>query len=309
MAGHLTRAARAQGHPAEDFLFSYYSLRPGQLRRWHPGAGHVLLGPPRPAQAGWRWYQQVPGPDGRTGWGLDLDAFLAGRGHTVRFVRDLLAATAARPAQLGCFALHEWAMVYRLPGEQVRHATWPLRLGSTGSDAVVEAHRLRCTHHDAFRFFTPQAAPRNEAQPRRTDQLALEQPGCLHATMDLYKWSYKLAPAVPSDLVVDCFELAAAARTLDVRASPYDLRALGYRPIPIETAEGRAEFVEVQRELIRRAAPLRDRLLQACQALLDAIPSERPAGAQDPAATARTATSATATTPATPAATASLPTG
>ena len=27
-----------------DFLFTYYSLRPRQLRRWHPGFGVVLGG-------------------------------------------------------------------------------------------------------------------------------------------------------------------------------------------------------------------------------------------------------------------------
>ena len=28
-----------------DFLFTYYSLRPRQLRVWHPGYGTVLTGP------------------------------------------------------------------------------------------------------------------------------------------------------------------------------------------------------------------------------------------------------------------------
>jgi hypothetical protein len=50
-------------------------------------------------------------------------------------------ATADRPAQLGCFGLHEWVMVYRSGPDDVRHGAWPLHL---------------------------------------------EQPGCLHATMDLY---------------------------------------------------------------------------------------------------------------------------
>lgn len=45
---------------------------------------------------------------------------------------------------------------------------------------------------------------------------------------DLYKWAYKLSPLVPSELVADCFALARKIRTLDVRASPYDLADLGY---------------------------------------------------------------------------------
>ena len=77
-----------------------------------------------------------------------------------------------------------------------RHAV-PLRLGQAGTDAVVEAHPIRCTHFDAFRFFTPPAVGRNRLQPTRETQPELEQPGCLHATMDLYKWAYKLEPGHP----------------------------------------------------------------------------------------------------------------
>src|SRR4029450_2846085 len=39
VAPHLERRARGERHPVEDFLFTYYSLRPAQLRRRHPGAG------------------------------------------------------------------------------------------------------------------------------------------------------------------------------------------------------------------------------------------------------------------------------
>jgi hypothetical protein len=132
----------------------------------------------------------------------------------------------------------------------------------------VEAHRIRCSHHDAFRFFTAPARPRNELQPAREDQVALEQPGCLHATMDLYKWAYKLSPAISSEAVLAGFDLARRTRELDMRASPYDLSALGYRPVRIETPEGRAEYVARQRELADAGQELRARLLAACRALL-----------------------------------------
>ena len=36
------------------------------------------------------------------------------------------------------------------------------------------------------------------------------------------------APLLPSDLVLDCFEHARATRVLDMEASPYDVRDLGY---------------------------------------------------------------------------------
>ena len=105
-------------------------------------------------------------------------------------------AIAARPGQFGCFGLHEWAMVYRTP--EHRHEV-PLRLGQAGTDAVVEQGELRCTHIDAFRFFTPEAVPRNRLAPTRESQPHLEQPGCLHAGMDVYKWAMKLGPLVPGE--------------------------------------------------------------------------------------------------------------
>ena len=83
-------------------------------------------------------------------------------------MRDLLSATVSRPAQLGCFGLHEWAMVHGIPADDVRHAGWPLRLGSDGTDAVVERHGIRCSHFDAYRFFTDSARPRNALRPTRT---------------------------------------------------------------------------------------------------------------------------------------------
>jgi len=262
VAPHLERRARGERHPVHDFLFTYYSLRPAQLRRWHPGAGAVLLD----AAERLAWRDHVSAPGG--GVTLDVAAFAERRAATVRHVRAVLAATAARPAHLGCFGLHEWAMVYRSEG--VRHEDYPLRLGAAGTDAVVEGMRIRCTHHDAFRFFTDAARPRNALQPRREDQVALEQPGCLHATMDLYKWAYKLGPAVPGELLLDCFALARDTRSLDMRAAPYDLSGLGVSPVRIETAEGRAEYVAEQRALAGRGQRLRRRLL----AVVEALPAE-----------------------------------
>lgn len=236
---------------------------PGSCGGGTRGPGVTLGdGAERAEQAGWRHYETV-GPDVR----FDDAGFLADRGQAVRYVRDLLAATASRPARFGCFGMHEWAMVYR--ADERRHP-WPLRLGAAGTDAVVESRPLRCTHYDAFRFFTPPAAPRNELAPTLESRPQLEQPGCVHAGMDLYKWAYTLTPGIPSELVMDCFEHARRAREVDMRAAPYDLRDLGYDPIEIETAAGRAIYVQEQQELADAAAMLRSRLLAACDALLRA---------------------------------------
>src|SRR5581483_1197236 len=135
--------------------------------------------------------------------------------------------------------------------------------GAARTAAVVDATPVRCSHFDAYRFFTPAARPLNRLHPTRETRPDNEQPGCLHANMDLYKWAYKLSPLVPSELVVDCFELARDIRELDMRASPYDLAALGYHPVRVETPEGRAEYAAAQRAFAERAAPLRARLLQS----------------------------------------------
>src|SRR5262249_42454941 len=127
----------------------------------------------------------------------------------------------------------------------------------------VEANRVRCSHFDAYRFFTEPARPLNALRPTRENQPELDQPGCLHANMDLYKWAYKLSPLIPSELVADCFGLAREIRTLDMRASPYDLEALGYPPVRVETPEGRAEYITEQRAFAARAAVLRARLIEA----------------------------------------------
>ena len=279
-AGRLERAGRGEKHPVEDFLFTYYAFRPGQLARWHPGAGVVLLGDAAGDRLGWRWYvrRDVRLDDGTTGRGVgvDVEAFLADRGATLEFVTALLSATASRPAQLGCFGMHEWAMVYGLAEGEQRHEDWPLRLGPAGTDAVVESQPVRCSHFDAFRFFTPSARPLNAVQPNRSDQIMLEQPGCLHATMDLYKWSFQLLPLVPSSVVVQCFALARDVRELDMRASPYDLSELGYEPVRIETPQGRAEYAAAQRRFAERGQQLRRDLLAAVRISRAGQPPESP---------------------------------
>jgi hypothetical protein len=103
--------------------------------------------------------------------------------------------------------------------------------------------------------------PLNPIEPTRATQADLDQPGCLHANMDLYKYSMWFSPYVSSDLIADSFELARSARTLDMQASPYDVSQFGLEPIKVEIPEGRSEYARRQREVMEQAAPLRDRLL------------------------------------------------
>lgn len=292
-AEHRERRARGEKHPVEDFLFSYYPFSTARLRRWHPGwrmaydpvadldpAGHGIGGDVQ--EDGSRtWYVDVPAgtfeseiPDGDVPAGTllrraDVDRYLAERSDALGFMVRLLSASsmARRTPQFGCFGLHEWAMVHGLRPGQQRHEALPLRLSQAETDAVVERERLVCSHIDAFRFFTPSAAPRNATQPTRATQEANDNPACLHVGMDLYKWAMKLSPLVPSSLVLDCFEHARETRVLDMEASPYDVRPLGYGVVPIETPAGKAEYVRRQRALVDRAEQLRGRILGELEGL------------------------------------------
>jgi hypothetical protein len=275
---HLERRRRGEKHPVHDFLFTYYSHRPAALRRWHPGFGIALEDAPeyaslKPYTSVVRDVVQVDRanpPAERHALSVSLE-YLAARRPLVEGVRRLLAATASRPPSLGCFGLHEWAMVHAGDSsEDRRRHDWPLRLGQRGTDEVVEAHRIGCSHFDAYRFFTDSARPLNTLRPGRDDREAFEQPGCLHAGMDLYKHAFRLSPLVPSELVADCFALARDIRELDMRASPYDLSGLGYEPVRIETSRGKQEYVAAQRSFAQRGAPLRQRLLAECDRLLAA---------------------------------------
>ena len=109
-------------------------------------------------------------------------------------------------------------------------------------------------------------------RPTREDQVEHEQPACLHAGMDVYKWCFKLAPAVPSELTLDAFRHALRVRRLDMQASPYDVSGLGLDPVAIETGEGKAEYVARQRELMVTSNSLRRRLLEVIEALTTAFP-------------------------------------
>jgi hypothetical protein len=260
---HQARKSRGEKHPTEDFLWEYYSYRPAWLRRWHPGPDVVLAGEAARDYLRWPEYREAHG-----GVMLDPDTFDPRRREFLAWLRRMLELSTARPAYLGCYALHEWAMVYRLAPGEVRHAQLPLRFPPEEIARVVESLPIRCSHFDAFRFFTPPARPLNRLQPERAATADLEQPGCLHANMDLYKWAFKLAPYSPSGLVADCFALAREIRQVDMRASPYDVTAWGLAPIAIETPAGREEFEACQRDFAARSQPLRTRLIALCDRLL-----------------------------------------
>jgi hypothetical protein len=260
---HKERRARHEQHPVHDFLFQYYMYSPRKLETWHPAPSESLVdssdarerfGPPE--------YRAESGVIRR-----DLSALSHQARERLNGIVSVLAATQSRPANFGCYGVHEWAMVYR--GNVDRHAgVAPLRLPQEEVDGFVESRPVACSHFDAYRFFAEQAKPLNRIRLEWSSRHETEQPGCIHANMDLYRWAYTAMPWIGSEVLLSCFELAAELRVLDMQASPYDLRGLGFEPIPVETMEGRGEYQRRQRELSERAEVLRARLIEVLGDLL-----------------------------------------
>lgn len=254
----LDRMKRGMKHPVHDFLFTYYPFRPAHLLRWSPGPG-LLLKDVKPDETDWP-VEFESCEDGCT-----LALFPEKRRDYLAWAIDYLERVTDRPPNTSCFGLHEWAMVYHAP--EVRHAATPMRLKPAEIADVVDELGLRCTHFDAFRFFTLEAAPKNRIPLERRTTHLHDQPGCIHATMDLYKFAFKIAPWIASELLGDCFLLAWEARRIDMRASPYDLLEQGFEPIRVETREGREEYQRMQLALGEAARPLRMRLLESYRVL------------------------------------------
>lgn len=266
------RRARGQLHPVLDFLFTYYPHSPAKLEQWHPAVGERLLldGEPLPSHFTQKHYFQS-----NDTISLNPSVLRPKDRERYTFSHRLLNKTASRPPNFGCYGLHEWAMVYR--SENTRHRERaPLRLPAQEIAQLVESQTLACSHFDATRFFTPAATPLNRLSPTLETREDLEQPGCIHANMDLYKWAFKAMPWIGSELLLQTFFLALELRELDMRASPYDLSDYGYSAIPIETTAGRTEYATRQQQLSEKAVPLRAEVLTALERLLAHCPSECP---------------------------------
>jgi hypothetical protein len=261
------RKDRGEPHPIADFLFRYYPFPLSLLEQWHPGVGVAVEcpGAPEPPFTD-RWHVV------RDGMVFADPSRLADKERQrLKWKAELLEATRDRAPNFACHGLHEWAMVYG--GKEVRHEkTLRLRLPQAEIDGVVESRTIRCSHHDAFRFFAAEAREFNQLQPSLETRHLMEQPACLHANMDLYKWAAKAMPWCGSDILLDCFELAVELRNLDMRASPYDVSSWGLEAVRIETADGRRQYEAEQRALAARARPLRDSLIEVLRrTLMEAV--------------------------------------
>jgi len=266
---HTKRRSAHIKDPVSDFLFEYYAFRPSHLKRFSVGLGIMMEGESADHFLDRPEFARAPGgvmlqpsPENVKG---KLATFITG----TEWILNLLRATQDRKPRFGCFGLHEWAMLYK--STDPRHKNVNLRIDGSVLSSVVEENEIRCTHFDAYRFFTEAATPLNERVLSREDMQGCEQPGCLHANMDVYRWAFKRAPWISSQLTMDAFDLAMQIRTVDMASSPYDLASSGIEPIPVETREGREQFVREQKTFSARASELRSRLIAEYEQLLLAL--------------------------------------
>lgn len=251
---YFEKRGRQIRQPIEDFLFEYYSFGPNKLRTWNPGFN---VNPSSDWTSTDSRYHLDPN---ELKWYLNPSEFPEKRLRMLRWVIQLQEAMITRAPAFGCHGLHEWAMVYKI--DEVRHEQLPLRLSPDEIARTVDSLPIRCSHYDAFRFFTPDAVPLNNLNPTYDSRLEFEQGGCIHANMDLYKWAYKFHPWLGSEFIWESFLLAREIRYFDMQASPYDLSAYGLEPICIETPEGRREYTQRQQYFAQKARDVRIKLVE-----------------------------------------------
>lgn len=261
---YLERRSRQEKDPVLDFLFEYYPFRPSHLMRWSPGIGVKLQ------TKGSTTLPELSELEvDEMGAYLNPAFFPHKRISSLKWILGLLKESGDRKPLFGCFGMHEWAMVYR--AGEVRHEQIPLRLPDDEIAEFVESRPLLCTHFDAFRFFTEKARPMNRHDLSRETFSEMEQPGCVHTNMDLYKWAFKLFPWISGDVIREAFFNAVEARRVDMQASPYDATQFGLEPIRIETESGRKVYLERQMEIYENSQPVRKRLIEEYKNVLEQV--------------------------------------
>lgn len=262
----LKRRSLGLTHVVHDFLFTYYNCSPLKLKQWVPSFEELLVVTTQTHdEYPWLsdyWFRL----DGNL-LSLNRERIQENTRGLAAFIADLCGNILQKAPRFGCFGLHEWAMVYKLSPDALRHKGYRLRLSHEDLDRFVESQTICCSHYDAYRFFTKEARPLNILNPLLETRLQMEQGGCVHANMDLYKWATKLWPWVGSDFIAKVFLLALEGRELDMRASPYDLTDEGYAPLCIETEEGRKQYQKEQQLFAERSISLRKELRAFCQRL------------------------------------------
>lgn len=265
LAAYLVQRSNGLKEAVIDFLFEYYAFRPIKLKVWSPGLIAKVEKTPKTKHL----LSPFKSVESRNYIQLDTAALTDKRIKHMNWVLALQESIHGKTPNFGCYGLHEWAMLYK--SEEKRHPYLNLRVSHQVLNETVQQNPLRCTHFDAYRFFTDPAIPLNEDTLSREDVLKHEQGGCIHNNMDLYKWSFKFYPWLPSELIWEAFNLALKARIVDMEASPYDVSDYGYAAIKIETQLGMKDYVQQQKSLANEASKIRTAWISAISSILESI--------------------------------------
>jgi len=285
-------AALDPHNPIYNFLLEYYNVRgrkgTKRLARWSPGFNVFLENASEEdveeallcSKGTFVTHEEM----GKRGLVYSLQELRsADELATYNWYKSILASTAANAPVLNCYGLHEWAMQYQPEGEpdppSRSYQKLKLRVSQQVINDAVEQNVVCCTHFDALRFFAPAAKKLNKHDPSflsRENQLLLENPACLHSSMDLLKIAIKLSPFGEAETLADALEVSIMSRTLDVAASPYDARDYGLSPIMIETAEGKSVYKAQQIKLMKPAASVRESLLNQYETFLKSFDTTSP---------------------------------
>ena len=259
VAPHLARR-ETRRNPVFDFLFTYYSHRPAQLRRWHPATGGAGGRPGVRRAQGLRERRRRRPSRRRTSPRSECSPDPPPPAHRHRRPHPRTSAAS------GCTS-GRWST--GSPRTETRHADWPLRLGPAGTDEVVEGPPHRLLPLRRLPLLHAPARPLNTLSPGRDDRpdfRAARLPARGHGPLQAR------LPALPAHLLRPRGRLLRAGL-----GHPHPRHAGGaVRPLGpglrsrcgSETAEGKAQYAEAQRGFAQRGAPLRARLAQECEWLL-----------------------------------------
>ena len=223
------------------------------------------LGPARAERLGWPFTPRSGWTDGRQARrGLDVGRFLDRRGDRSR--SSPTCSRDRRPAG------RSWAASACTSGRwstataegEVRHAACRCGWAQAGTAAVVEPHPVRCTHFDAYRFFTPPraAAQRAAAHPGRPSA-SWSSPAACTPPWTSTSGPTSSAPACPASWLPTASSSPREVRELDMRASPYDLAAPRL-PAGADRDAGGGRVRAGPARVRRPGAALRERLLAIC---------------------------------------------
>ncbi|MBA2729078.1 MAG: hypothetical protein H0U49_13020, partial [Parachlamydiaceae bacterium] len=123
----ISRRAIGLTHPVHDFLFTYYNCSPQKLKQWIPSLDERLetsqdIAEEYPYLSGYWFYSHA------NSLSVNKDRILEKTRQQATFVADLCSNILQRTPRYHCFGMHEWAMVYKLSPEDIRHKGHRLRL-------------------------------------------------------------------------------------------------------------------------------------------------------------------------------------